>query len=61
MITTKKNRNSGAISKFMLILKTCKRFAILFDDECISLWIKYWNIRADFEKCVFITDINMYI
>ena len=27
----KKNRNGGAVSKFMLILKTCKLFAILFD------------------------------
>ena len=61
MITTeKKNRNGGAVSKFMLILKTCKRFAILLDEK-ISLFIKYWNIRAEFEKCVFITDINMYI
>ena len=57
----KKNRNGGAVSKFMLILKTCKLFAILFDNEYISLCIKYWNKRADFEKCVFITDTNMYI
>ena len=59
--TEKKNRNGGAVSKFILILKTCKLFAILFDDEHIYLCIKYWNIRAEFEKCVFITDINMYI
>ena len=44
----------------MFILKTCKLSAILFDDEYISLFIKYSNIGAEFEKCVFITDINMY-
>ena len=42
----RKNHNGGAVSKFMLILKTCKLFAILFGDEYISLFIKYWNIRA---------------
>ena len=56
----KKNHNGGAVSKFMLILKTYKLFAILFH-EYISLCIKHLNIRVDFEKCVFITDINMYV
>ena len=46
-------RNGGAVSKFMLILKTCKFFAILFDDEYISLFTKYWNIWTEFEKCVY--------
>ena len=40
----------------MSILKTCKLVANLFDSEYISLFIKYWNIRAEFEKYVFITD-----
>ena len=54
MITTKERiANSGAVSEFTLIVETCKFFAILFDDEYISLWIKYWNIRAEFEKCVY--------
>ena len=37
------------------------KFSILFHDEYIYLFIIYWSIWAEIEKCEFITDINMYI
>ena len=41
MITTKERiAMMEQVLKFMLILKTCKLFIILFDDEKISLFIK---------------------
>ena len=41
IMTKRQNHNGGAVFKFMFILKTFKPFAISFDDEYISLFIKY--------------------